>query len=113
VIDDATAILSASFQRAPRDYGVFAMVFVTLNKAWPVLSEQATEAKAKLRKEKNDYLDDCKARLDRMSARVDAMGKTINNLKAQMSGVLSAYRVSEAKRREIPTRSISSRRGRS
>jgi hypothetical protein len=82
----------------PATYGIFSLLtvaVVTLIKAWPVLALQATTAKEKLREEGRTDLSECKERLDRMGARLDSVYEVVNNLKIELSGVLSAYRVLE------------------
>jgi hypothetical protein len=83
--------------------GTFAAIVVTLIKTWPVISLQVMKAKEKLRAEDRSDLSDCKERLDAMGLRMDAMFTQMNNLKIELAGVLSAYRILEvAEERRSP-----------
>jgi hypothetical protein len=57
--------------------------------------KQSIDAEQEKRKEGRSDLSDCKERLDRMAARMDGLYEVVNNLKIELAGVLSAYRVLE------------------
>lgn len=89
-------LLASSFQRAPWGWGVLATAVLALIKAWPILAQQAIEARAKLRAEGRADLHECKEELKLVNARLDVMQDTFNNLKIELSSALSAYRILDA-----------------
>jgi hypothetical protein len=69
------------------------IVLVALIRAWPVLAKQAQEARAQLRKEKREDLDDCRKRLDAMAGRLDASDEKVRGLELKLVGAISGYRI--------------------
>lgn len=93
---DIAAILVESLQRSPWGWALLATVLVALIRAWPVLSRQAMEERAKIRGEKRDDLDSCVKRLRDMRLEIDAVKEAVSSYQIKLNGVLIAYRIVEA-----------------
>lgn len=95
-MNDLITILGGSITRAPWGWALLGTVALGLIRVWPLLSKQAIEARAQLRKEKRDDLGDCQRRLDDLNTRLDHMEEKFRRSELHLLGAISAYRILDA-----------------
>ena len=90
---DIPASLLSSAERAPWGWVLTLVVILAIIKVWPVIQLQTITAKAALRGERKDELDDCKSRLDAFDKRLTAATAQIHQLDLKLVGAVAAYRI--------------------
>lgn len=90
---DVARAIGDSIERAPWGWALLATVFIAVVKVWPILAQQAIEARAKLRQENRSDISDCQRRLDEMRTEMDSVKAAMHHLEMKLVGALGAYRI--------------------
>lgn len=75
--------------------GIFGTAVATAIKVFPVLKQMSLTDEATKRGEKRDDLHDCQEQIAALRKEMADVNNTVTNLKIEMNGVLSAYRILE------------------
>jgi hypothetical protein len=74
-------------------WSVFAVVFIALIRAWPLLAAQAIKAREQLRSEKRDDIDDMRERITALEGKVTEATQTAHAAELKLVSALAAYRL--------------------
>lgn len=94
-LHDIGEMIAGSAQRAPWGWALLATILITLIKVWPIINLQVITARAKLRQEKRDHLNDCEEQLAELRGKLDGAIERIHNIEMRLVGTVTAYRILE------------------
>jgi hypothetical protein len=90
---DIPAVIAGSLSRAPWGWLLLLTVVLALIKVWPVIQLQTLKARAALRGEQREDLDDCKTRMDALDRKFNLAIAHIHQLDLKLVGTVGAYRI--------------------
>jgi hypothetical protein len=86
-------LLSASMERAPWGWGLFALVLLALIRGWPALSDAAMRARTAMSVDRRDRYERLEGRIQLLEARLEKTVAALHEAEMKLVSALAAYRL--------------------
>jgi hypothetical protein len=86
-------VVGSSVERAPWGWYLALVVTLALIRVWPVLAKQAIEARAVIRKDRQNEESECDKKIRLLDDRLTAAEKAAHQFEMKLVGALAAYRI--------------------